>query len=84
MPATPRLIAVGRLKAPKDFLTLIRALATLVPGSCEALMRRFTASSGTAPGRVTTASTPASATASTRRRRHSARRVIAMRMLTVA
>ena len=36
--ATPRLIAVGRLKAPKDFLTLIRALAALPEGSFEALI----------------------------------------------
>ena len=35
---TPRLIAVGRLKAPKDFLTLIRACALLAPGSFEALI----------------------------------------------
>ncbi len=35
---TPRLIAVGRLKAPKDFLTLIRALAALPEGSFEALI----------------------------------------------
>ena len=36
--ATPRLIAVGRLKAPKDFLTLIRALAALPAGSFEAVI----------------------------------------------
>ena len=36
--ATPRLIAVGRLKAPKDFLTLIRACAALTAGSYEALI----------------------------------------------
>jgi glycosyltransferase involved in cell wall biosynthesis len=36
--ATPRLIAVGRLKAPKDFLTLIRAFAALPEGSFEALI----------------------------------------------
>jgi glycosyltransferase involved in cell wall biosynthesis len=36
--ATPRLIAVGRLKAPKDFLTLVRALAALPEGSFEALI----------------------------------------------
>jgi glycosyltransferase involved in cell wall biosynthesis len=36
--AKPRLIAVGRLKPPKDFVTLIRALATLAPGSFEALI----------------------------------------------
>ena len=35
---TPRLIAVGRLKAPKDFLTLVRACALLAPGSFEALI----------------------------------------------
>jgi len=34
----PRLIAVGRLKAPKDFLTLIRACAALTTGSYEALI----------------------------------------------
>jgi glycosyltransferase involved in cell wall biosynthesis len=34
----PRLIAVGRLKAPKDFLTLVRALAALPGGSFEALI----------------------------------------------
>jgi len=36
--ATPRLIAVGRLKAPKDFLTLIRALAALPDQEYEALI----------------------------------------------
>jgi glycosyltransferase involved in cell wall biosynthesis len=36
--ATPRLIAVGRLKAPKDFVTLIRAFAALPKGSFEALI----------------------------------------------
>jgi glycosyltransferase involved in cell wall biosynthesis len=36
--ATPRLIAVGRLKAPKDFLTLVRALAALPEGSFEAVI----------------------------------------------
>jgi len=36
--AVPRLIAVGRLKAPKDFLTLIRAFAALSEGSFEALI----------------------------------------------
>ena len=36
--AVPRLIAVGRLKAPKDFLTLIRAVAALSEGSFEALI----------------------------------------------
>jgi glycosyltransferase involved in cell wall biosynthesis len=34
----PRLIAVGRLKAPKDFLTLIRAFAALPEESFEALI----------------------------------------------
>jgi glycosyltransferase involved in cell wall biosynthesis len=33
--ATPRLVTVGRLKRPKDFLTLVRALAALGPGSFE-------------------------------------------------
>lgn len=32
----PLVVAVGRLKAPKDFLTLVRALALLPPGSCDA------------------------------------------------
>jgi glycosyltransferase involved in cell wall biosynthesis len=36
--SVPRLIAVGRLKAPKDFLALIRALAELPDGSFEALI----------------------------------------------
>ena len=36
--AITRLIAVGRLKAPKDFLTLIRALAALSERSFEALI----------------------------------------------
>jgi glycosyltransferase involved in cell wall biosynthesis len=36
--AVPRLIAVGRLKAPKDFLTLLRAFAALPSGSFEALL----------------------------------------------
>jgi glycosyltransferase involved in cell wall biosynthesis len=36
--AVPRLIAVGRLKAPKDFLTLIHAFAALPEGSFEALI----------------------------------------------
>jgi glycosyltransferase involved in cell wall biosynthesis len=36
--AIPRLIAVGRLKAPKDFLTLVRAFAELPEGSFEALI----------------------------------------------
>jgi glycosyltransferase involved in cell wall biosynthesis len=36
--AVPRLIAVGRLKAPKDFLTLIRAFAGLPEGSFEAVI----------------------------------------------
>ena len=35
---TPRLIAVGRLKPPKDFVTLVRGLAALPPGSFEALI----------------------------------------------
>jgi glycosyltransferase involved in cell wall biosynthesis len=34
----PRLIAVGRLKAPKDFVTLVRALALLPRDSFEALI----------------------------------------------
>jgi glycosyltransferase involved in cell wall biosynthesis len=34
----PILVAVGRLKAPKDFLTLIRAVARLRPGSVDALI----------------------------------------------
>jgi glycosyltransferase involved in cell wall biosynthesis len=34
----PRLIAVGRLKAPKDFVTLVRAFALLPPGSFEGLI----------------------------------------------
>jgi glycosyltransferase involved in cell wall biosynthesis len=36
--AVPRLIAVGRLKAPKDFLTLIRAIAAMPQGRFEALI----------------------------------------------
>ncbi len=36
--AVPRLIAVGRLKAPKDFLTLVRALAALPDRAFEALI----------------------------------------------
>ena len=36
--AVPRLIAVGRLKAPKDFMTLVRALTALPEGSFEALI----------------------------------------------
>ena len=36
--AVPRLIAVGRLKPPKDFVTLVRALGELPPGSFEALI----------------------------------------------
>jgi glycosyltransferase involved in cell wall biosynthesis len=36
--ATPRVVAVGRLKPPKDCLTLVRALAGLSPGSFEALI----------------------------------------------
>jgi glycosyltransferase involved in cell wall biosynthesis len=35
---TPRLITVGRLKAPKDFPTLTRALAALPSGSFDALI----------------------------------------------
>jgi glycosyltransferase involved in cell wall biosynthesis len=35
---TPRLIAVGRLKAPKDFLTLIRSLGALRDHEFEALI----------------------------------------------
>jgi glycosyltransferase involved in cell wall biosynthesis len=31
----PRLVAVGRLKAPKDFLTLVRAVAELPARACE-------------------------------------------------
>ena len=34
----PRLIAVGRLKAPKDFLTLVRSLAALPDRAFEALI----------------------------------------------
>jgi glycosyltransferase involved in cell wall biosynthesis len=34
----PVVVAVGRLKAPKDFLTLVRALVQLPRGSCEALL----------------------------------------------
>jgi glycosyltransferase involved in cell wall biosynthesis len=34
----PRLIAVGRLKAPKDFMTLVRALAELPAGSFQGLI----------------------------------------------
>jgi glycosyltransferase involved in cell wall biosynthesis len=30
---TPRILVVGRLKAPKDFVTIVRALAELAPGS---------------------------------------------------
>ena len=36
--AVPRLIAVGRLKAPKDFMTLVRVLAALPAESFEALI----------------------------------------------
>jgi glycosyltransferase involved in cell wall biosynthesis len=36
--ARPLVLAVGRLKAPKDFLTLVRALALLRPGSFDALI----------------------------------------------
>jgi glycosyltransferase involved in cell wall biosynthesis len=34
----PLIVAVGRLKAPKDFLTLVRALAKLVPDSFDAVI----------------------------------------------
>jgi glycosyltransferase involved in cell wall biosynthesis len=34
----PRLVAVGRLKAPKDFATLVRAVADLPEQSCELLI----------------------------------------------
>ncbi len=34
----PVLLAVGRLKAPKDFMTLVRGLALLPPGSVDALI----------------------------------------------
>jgi glycosyltransferase involved in cell wall biosynthesis len=34
----PRIVAVGRLKAPKDFLTLVRALARLASDSFEAVI----------------------------------------------
>jgi glycosyltransferase involved in cell wall biosynthesis len=34
----PRLIAVGRLKAPKDFLTLVRALARLPEGGFDVML----------------------------------------------
>lgn len=33
-----RLVTVGRLQAPKDALTLVRALAALQPASCEAVI----------------------------------------------
>lgn len=36
--ATPRIVAVGRLKPPKDCLTLVRALAALPSGLFEALI----------------------------------------------
>jgi glycosyltransferase involved in cell wall biosynthesis len=36
--ARPLIVAVGRLKAPKDFVTLVRALARLQPDSFEALI----------------------------------------------
>jgi glycosyltransferase involved in cell wall biosynthesis len=36
--ATPLIIAVGRLKAPKDFVTFIRALSALPPTSFEAMI----------------------------------------------
>jgi glycosyltransferase involved in cell wall biosynthesis len=35
---TPVIVAVGRLKAPKDFVTFVRALSALAPGSFEALI----------------------------------------------
>jgi glycosyltransferase involved in cell wall biosynthesis len=35
---TPLIVAVGRLKAPKDFVTLVRALKSLPPGSFEAVI----------------------------------------------
>jgi glycosyltransferase involved in cell wall biosynthesis len=34
----PLIVAVGRLKAPKDFLTLVRALGKLEPGSFDAVI----------------------------------------------
>jgi glycosyltransferase involved in cell wall biosynthesis len=34
----PLIVAVGRLQAPKDFLTLVRALGRLEPGSFEAVI----------------------------------------------
>lgn len=34
----PLLVSVGRLKAPKDFITLVRALALLPAGCCDALI----------------------------------------------
>jgi glycosyltransferase involved in cell wall biosynthesis len=34
----PWLVSVGRLQAPKDFVTFLRALAVLAPGSFEALI----------------------------------------------
>jgi glycosyltransferase involved in cell wall biosynthesis len=34
----PQLVAVGRLKAPKDFVTLVRAVAELPQESCELLI----------------------------------------------
>jgi glycosyltransferase involved in cell wall biosynthesis len=36
--STPRIVSVGRLKAPKDFQTLARALSLLPQGSFEALI----------------------------------------------
>jgi glycosyltransferase involved in cell wall biosynthesis len=36
--ATPLILAVGRLKAPKDFVTFVRALGALPAGSFEALI----------------------------------------------
>jgi glycosyltransferase involved in cell wall biosynthesis len=35
---TPQFVAVGRLKAPKDFVTLVRAVAELPQESCELLI----------------------------------------------
>jgi glycosyltransferase involved in cell wall biosynthesis len=35
---TPMIVAVGRLKAPKDFITLVRALSVLPPRSFDALI----------------------------------------------
>jgi glycosyltransferase involved in cell wall biosynthesis len=44
--ARPRLVSVGRLQAPKDFTTLVRALAHLPPNAYEALIV------GDGPGRA--------------------------------